>query len=132
MPTPNVIPGASKGKSVEATEVNPDEGIYVPVVNANYIPDGVAILEGFVPDHPADDKVLNRIKDAYESQGLVSGPEDVEEANAEAKAQSEERKAAEEEAAEDTSDNNVVVDEPEDTTPTAYETPKREPDGVVS
>jgi hypothetical protein len=65
------VPGSATGHA--NTDIDPDEGLYVPVVNLNYIPEGVGIPEGYVPDHPADDRVLTRIKDALETQGHVSG-----------------------------------------------------------
>lgn len=66
------IPGSATGSGAN-TEVDPAEGLYVPVTNLNYIPEGAGIPQGFVPDHPKDDRVLVRIKEALETQGEVSG-----------------------------------------------------------
>lgn len=62
------------GATGETKEALPEDELYVPVVNANYIPEGVT-LQGFVPDTPGDDKVLLRQKEALEAQGHESGPD---------------------------------------------------------
>jgi hypothetical protein len=59
------------------TDANPEDPLYVPVTNVNYIPEGAPeYLEGFVPNTPGDDKVLLRIKAGLETQGHQSGPVD--------------------------------------------------------
>jgi hypothetical protein len=53
------------------------EGLYVPVVNRNYMAKGSPdMLEGFVPDTPVDDKTLNGIRSALYAQGLEDGGSD--------------------------------------------------------
>jgi hypothetical protein len=61
----------------EQREASPDDDLFVPVTNANYVPSGGGELQGFVPDHPGDDRTLLRQKESLEAQGLPSG-EDVE------------------------------------------------------
>lgn len=66
--------GSDPGSRLEA---KPEDPLYVPVVNINYIPEGAPDhLEGFVPGHPGDDRTLNRIAVALETQGYTSGPEE--------------------------------------------------------
>jgi hypothetical protein len=57
------------------SEANPEDPLYVPVTNVNYIPEGSPeYLEGFVPNTPGDDPTLLRIKAGLETQGHLSGP----------------------------------------------------------
>ena len=54
-----------------------DKGLYVPVVNANYQEKGSPdVLEGFVPDHPSDDKTLKGIRSHLYAQGHEDGGPD--------------------------------------------------------
>lgn len=63
------------GATGETKSALPEDDLYVPVVNVNYIPEGGVTLQGFVPDHPGDDKVLLRQKESLEAQGHESGPD---------------------------------------------------------
>lgn len=55
------------------------EPIYVPVVNANYLPEGIVRLEGYVSPASGgnpDDALIAQQKAELESLGLESGPTD--------------------------------------------------------
>jgi hypothetical protein len=57
------------------TDAKPEDPLYVPVTNVNYIPEGSPeYLEGYVPNTPGDDPTLLRIKAGLETQGHQSGP----------------------------------------------------------
>lgn len=50
------------GKAIEANVV-PDEGLFIPVDNRNYIPEGVNYLQGYVsPDSGGNDRDKDLIK----------------------------------------------------------------------
>lgn len=51
-----------------------EDGLYVPVLGQNYVPEGAPeVAEGFVPSHPADDKELNIMRDRLHELGLTDG-----------------------------------------------------------
>jgi hypothetical protein len=70
-PTPGMLGGATGSQS----EAKPEDPLYVPVTNLNYIPEGAGVPQGFVPDTPGNDRTLLRMKEALESQGGQSGPD---------------------------------------------------------
>ena len=72
---PTTLPvGSVTGSHADA---KPEDDLYVPVTNINYIPEGAPKrLEGFVPGHPGNDSTLIRIAEALETQGFVAGPID--------------------------------------------------------
>ena len=67
--------GEAVGLDKEAHQA--DDPLYVPPVNMNYREVGAPLPEGFVPDHPGNDKTLLRIKEGLMSQGIHSTAEDI-------------------------------------------------------
>lgn len=65
--------------------LDPDDILTVPVVNVNYLPEGVVALAGVVPEGSKDDKLLTQIRDNYVAQGYIHGM-DAMDANAEEEA----------------------------------------------
>lgn len=102
----------------------PEEVLTVPVVNVNYLPEGIVALIGVVPGTPIDDPTLVGIKANLEEQGHISGEEAAaanEEAGAAVEAAKVEAAKAEEAESEPTS---------EDDTSTVGVTESAQPDAV--
>lgn len=109
----------------ETQEVPPDNGppgqdneeevLTVPVVNANYYPEGIAALEGTVHDTPVDDPTLTSIRDNLVAQGHIHG-QDAADANDEEQTRVDELHAAQEEAAASAEPTSEEDTSTEDTT----------------